>query len=132
MSKYTFILFLFLIAACKPSMKEITGVYYSKHSKGNEFIELRSNHTFLESYKNDTVHQQNTGKWYLEMENGISKITLQNYKWYTSPFTNDASIGKKGTIQGTWEDNVIKFYPKMTDYNYYKEPSYSRLKTIKN
>ena len=113
----TVLLFILLLAiACTPSPKKAAGVYYARHNKGIEYIEMKENGTYRHYFKSDSTEQQQTGKWEFKYESGGLRLIFYDWMAYTDRYFN----GRKIISSECWDDNVIGMPDEFPDECFYK------------
>ena len=113
----------FMINGCEPSAEEVAGKYYARHGIGIEYIEMRTDHTFTQYFKKDSIEKKAEGKWEFKQQAGQLKLILRNRIYFVDPFSSidSANIGTTTNSSVYWNNNSIMIYPDFPKYNYYKK-----------
>lgn len=116
------IILIMSLIACHPSGEEVAGIYYARHNKGTEYIEMRDDGTFTQYFKNNKTEVSNKGTWEFETISGQEKLKLTDYIHYVYPVDNtNVGIGKKRFASIYWKENKLEIFPDFEEYNYYRK-----------
>ncbi len=108
---------------CDPKTEEIVGKYYSRHGKGIEYIELKSDHTYVHYYSGKVGKYKRKGKWELVRYNSILYISLTNWhKLFKLYETININQNRPVSIASCYfgERDIIECYDGY-EFNFFKE-----------
>jgi hypothetical protein len=113
-----FVLGILLVTACKPTVKNVAGVYFARHNKGTESIEFKTDSSYIHILKSGTDEKKQTGKWSLNEDN---LIVIYDWITWVSPKADDRSLNSAATVAVPYNDNAIIMFAEDEDFNFYKK-----------
>ena len=119
--RISLLLILLLVLACTPSSKKAAGIYYARHGKGVEYIDVKEEGTYLHYFKNDSIEKQQTGKWMIESEEDKFRLTFYDWVIYTEPTDDKKLLGRKLISSEPLDGNVIGLQEEFPEYCFYRE-----------
>ena len=120
---YTILSTLIFISCNSSNEKSnLFGRYKTKHNKGEEYIELKSDSTYLHYFKRNTNEIRDSGKWRFELrKNESDHLILEDWKSYAD-FGDSLEIGNSpSTASFIFYNAQIHVYPDDDSYDFFKE-----------
>lgn len=113
MKSALYLFVIFVLVSCSSPINSIKGRYETSHDEGREYIELKSDCTFIHAIiKKDSVTLRDSGTFifYKSAVNKDWMLSLKGFNWYTS-FVGSIDAKNEYTTVFIWDkDRLFRSY----------------------